>query len=174
MILRNHIVYLIGFMGSGKTTIGRELALHLHWSFIDLDRKIEEYAGKTIPEIFSHNGEEYFRELETRALLDLKSVKNTIISTGGGAPCHHDNMEFMLNTGLTIYLKLTPAELRKRLESRGDRPLIKNLDEGNLKIFIEGRLAEREKWYDRSEIIIGGFNPDIDQIIHLVRFKLNL
>ena len=174
MIIRNHIVYLIGFMGSGKTTIGRELALNLRWSFVDLDKKVEEYAGKTISEIFSQNGEEYFREIETKSLIALKSQKNVIISTGGGAPCHDENMEFMLDNGLTIYLKLTPAELKKRLESRGERPLIKDLDDENLKIFIEKRLTDREKWYDRSEITIGGSNPDIDQIVHLVRFKLNI
>ena len=162
-------------MGSGKTTIGRQLALQLNWSFIDLDKKIEENAGKTIAEIFSQNGEEYFREIETKVLENLKSVKNTIISTGGGTPCHDENMEFMLGNGLTVYLKLTPDELETRLsESRGDRPLIMNLDNGNLKVFVEKKLADREKWYDRSEIIIGGINPDIDQIVHLVKFKLTI
>ena len=175
MITRNHIIYIIGFMGSGKTTIGRQLALQLNWSFVDLDKKIEENAGKTIGEIFSQNGEEYFREIETKVLENLKSVKNTIISTGGGAPCHDENMEFMLGNGLTVYLKLTPDELETRLsESRGGRPLIMDLDKESLKIFIEKKLADREKWYDRSEIIIGGINPDIDQIVHLVRFKLNI
>jgi shikimate kinase len=166
---------MIGFMGCGKTTIGRELALRLKWSFVDLDKMVEEHAGKTIPEIFSQNGEECFREIETKVLENLKSVKNTIVSTGGGTPCHDENMEFMLGTGLTVYLKLTPDELESRLsESRGGRPLIIDLDKGNLKVFIEKKLAEREKWYERSEIIIGGINPDIDQIVRLVRFKLNL
>lgn len=175
MIIRNHIIYIIGFMGSGKTTIGRQLALQLNWSFVDLDKMIEENAGKTIAEIFSQNGEEYFREIETKVLENLKSVRNTIISTGGGTPCHHENMKFMLGNGLTVYLKLTPDELETRLsESRGGRPLIMDLDKENLKVFIEKKLADREKWYDRSEIIIGGINPDIDQIVHLVRFKMNI
>jgi len=175
MTAGNHIIYIIGFMGSGKTTIGRELALRLGWSFVDLDKKIEEHTGKTIPEIFSQKGEEYFRETETAILENLKNVKNTVISTGGGAPCHHGNMDLMLDTGLTIYLKLTPGELKSRLsDSRGDRPLIMNLDDENLMIFIEKKLSDREKWYDRSEIIIGGINTSIDQIVHLVRFKLNI
>jgi shikimate kinase len=175
MIVRSHIIYIIGFMGSGKTTIGRELALKLNWSFTDLDKKIEEYAGKSIPEIFSQKGEGFFREIETKVLESQRTVVDTVISTGGGTPCHGDNMKFMLDTGLTIYLKLSPAELETRLsDSRGERPLIMNLDKGDLKIFIERKLADREKWYDRSEIIIGGINPDIDQIVHLVRFKLNI
>lgn len=175
MIVRNHIIYIIGFMGSGKTTIGSKLALQLNWSFVDLDKKIEENAGKTIAEIFAQNGEEYFREIETKVLENLRSVRNTIISTGGGTPCHDENMEFMLGNGLTVYLKLTPGELETRLsESRGGRPLIMDLDKENLKVFIEKKLADREKWYDRSEIIIGGINPDIDQIVNLVRFKLTI
>jgi shikimate kinase len=172
---RNHIIYIIGFMGSGKTTIGRELALRLGWSFVDLDNKIEEHTGMSIPEIFSQNGEEYFREKERTLLQNLKNLTHTVISTGGGAPCHHDNMSLMLGTGLTIYLKLSTDELMSRLAgSRGDRPLIMDLDNENLKIFIEEKLTGREKCYERAEIIIGGINTDIDQIEHLVRFKLNI
>lgn len=175
MIVRNHIIYVIGFMGSGKTTIGRELALRLNWSFVDLDKKIEDHTKKTIPEIFSQNGEKYFREIESNVLKSLSSVNKTIISTGGGTPCHDENMKLMLSTGLTVYLKLTPDELETRLqESRGGRPLIMDLDKENLRIFIEKKLTEREKWYELSEIIIGGINTDVDQIVHLVRFKLNI
>jgi shikimate kinase len=109
MIVRNHIIYIIGFMGSGKTTIGRELAFRLNWSFVDLDNKIEEFAGKTIPEIFSQNGEEYFREIESNILKSQSSANKTIISTGGGTPCHDENMKLMLSTGLTVILNLHPT-----------------------------------------------------------------
>ncbi len=111
MTARNHILYIIGFMGSGKSTAGKKIASHIGWSFIDLDKKIEEHTGKTIPEIFSQDGENYFREIETKLLRNLKTGSDTVISTGGGTPCHSDNMNFMLKTGLTLYLKLTPAEL---------------------------------------------------------------
>ena len=125
MMAKNHIIYIIGFMGSGKTTAGKKLASLLGWSFIDLDKRIEEYTGKTIPEIFSQNGEDYFRIIETQLLRNLKSCTKTVISTGGGTPCYIDNMDFMIETGLTIYLKLTPAELKSRLsQSKGERPLI--------------------------------------------------
>ena len=136
-MLNSNKVYIIGFMGSGKTTTGRKLAGMLGWAFTDLDRSIEEYTGMTIPEIFSDKGEAYFREVEAAMLRKQHQEVNTVISTGGGAPVYDDNMDFMLEAGLTIYLKLTPGELRSRLsESKGERPLIKNLDQNELLSFI--------------------------------------
>jgi shikimate kinase len=171
---KNHIIYIIGFMGSGKTTAGKKLASLLGWSFIDLDKKIEEYTGKSIPEIFLQNGEEYFRETETLLLRNLKTGSQTVISTGGGTPCHSDNMDFMLETGLTIYLKLTPGELRSRLSgSKGERPLIKNLDQNELLSFIRQKLADREKCYERSDIIIKGIDLDISLLQSVVDLRLN-
>jgi shikimate kinase len=175
MIAKPHIIYIIGFMGSGKSTAGKKLASLLEWSFLDLDKKIEEHAGKTIPEIFSENGEEYFRNLEAQLLKSLKSYTNTLISTGGGTPCYKDNMDFMLQTGLTLYLKLTPEELKSRLSgSKGERPLIKDIDKDNLLSFIIEKLADRGKWYDRSEIIVAGINLDIKLLLPLVKSKLNI
>ena len=89
-----------------RSTAGKKLASLLGWSFIDLDNKIEEHTGKTIPELFSKYGEDYFRNIESEVLRNLKSQTNTVISTGGGTPCYENNMDFMLETGLTIYLKL--------------------------------------------------------------------
>jgi shikimate kinase len=91
-------VYIIGFMGSGKTTTGKKLASMLGWSFIDMDKKIEEYTGKKITELFSNYGEEYFRNIESEVLRKLKSETDVVISTGGGTPCHGSNMDFMLET----------------------------------------------------------------------------
>jgi shikimate kinase len=175
MMAGNHIIYIIGFMGSGKTTAGKKLATLLGWSFIDLDKKIEEHTAKTIPEIFSQNGETYFREIETKLLRNLKSGYNTIISTGGGTPCHSDNMAFMLETGMTIYLQMTPGELKSRLsESKGERPLIKDLDQNELLHFIEQMLAEREKWYSKSDIIIKGIDLDMSLLLSFVKSGLNI
>jgi shikimate kinase len=175
MIAKPHIIYIIGFMGSGKSTAGKKLASLLGWSFIDLDKKIEEHTGKTIPEIFTENGEEYFRNLEAQLLKNLKSCTNTLFSTGGGTPCYKDNMDFMLQTGLTIYLKLTPEDLKSRLSgSKGQRPLIKDIDKDNLLSFIVEKLADREKWYDRSEIIVTGINLDIKLLLSLVKSRLNI
>jgi shikimate kinase len=172
---KNNIVYIIGFMGSGKSTAGKKLASHLAWSFIDLDKKIEEHAARTIPEIFSQNGEDYFRDIEAQILRKLKSCSNTVISTGGGTPCFNNNMDFMIETGLTLYLKLTPAELKSRLsESKGDRPLIKGLDPSELQSYIEEKLAVREKFYSRSDITVEGINLDINLLFSLVKSRLNI
>jgi shikimate kinase len=174
-MVKNQIIYIIGFMGSGKSTAGKKLASLLGWSFIDLDKKIEEHEGKTIPEIFSERGEDYFRVVEKQLLRNLKSETETIISTGGGTPCYSDNMNIMLESGLTIYLKLTPMQLRSRLsESKGDRPLIKDLDHEKLLSFIEKKLAYREKQYNRSALIIEGIDMDTKELLLLVKSRLNI
>jgi shikimate kinase len=168
-------IYIIGFMGSGKTTAGKKLASLLGWSFIDLDKRIEEYAGKTIPEIFSQSGEDYFRIIETQLLRNLKMCTKTVISTGGGTPCYIDNMDYMIETGLTIYLKLTPAELKSRLsQSKGKRPLIKDLDQNELTSFIKEKLAVREKWYERSDITMDGIDLDINLLLSHVKSSLSI
>jgi shikimate kinase len=164
------LVYIIGFMGSGKSTAGRKLAASLGWAFIDLDRKIEEVAGKTIPQIFSDEGEGKFRELETSVLQSLKSELNTVISTGGGTPCHGDNMDLMLDSGITIYLKMTPEQLTSRLmESTGQRPLLKNIPDEKLNEFISKKLGSREKWYKKANITLEGKNLDINLLTSLIR-----
>jgi shikimate kinase len=174
MNVKNQIIYIIGFMGSGKSTAGKKLASLLNWTFIDLDKNIEEYTRKSIPEIFSQYGESYFRDLESHLLRNLETHSHTIISTGGGTPCHSDNMDFMLDTGITIYLKLTPGQLLSRLsESKGGRPLLKDLKPEELHSFIEKKLAERKGWYDKSELIVEGIDLDINNLLSLVKSRLN-
>jgi shikimate kinase len=162
-------------MGSGKSTAGKKLASHLGWTFLDLDTEVEKRAGKTISEIFSQNGEDYFRKLETEVLRDFESHTDTVISTGGGTPCHSDNMNFMLENGLTIYLKMTPSDLINRLsDSAGKRPLIKDLNQVQLLQFIGEKLDVRSSFYERSEITIDGNNLDISLILEVVKTSLNI
>jgi shikimate kinase len=175
MIPGNHIVYLIGFMGSGKSTAGRKLASHLGWSFIDLDDKIEFRAGKAIKDIFSEHGEEYFRELESEVLKEFQNQTDIVISTGGGTPCFSGNMEYMNRTGLTVYLKLNPGQLKSRLAgTREERPLLKNLDDNSLLNFIEEKLEFREKWYSMADLIVDGFSADIVQTAILIKNSLTI
>lgn len=169
------IVYIIGFMGSGKSTAGRKLAASLGWAFIDLDRKIEEFARKTIPRIFSEEGEEQFRKIESEVLKDLTNTENTIVSTGGGTPCHGSNMEYMLRTGVTIYLKMTPDQLARRLlNSSGERPLLKNIPDDKLPVFIEEKLSHREQWYKKADIIVDGLSLNIELLKSMIGSAVNM
>lgn len=168
-------VYIIGFMGSGKTTAGVKLASRLDWTFTDLDSNIEEHTGMTIPRIFSDKGEQFFREVEAEMLRKLHSATNIVISTGGGTPVYSDNMDYMLETGLTLYLKLTPGQLKSRLSgSDGERPLISNLKEEELLGFIKQKLQYREKWYGRSELIVNGFDIDLSSVCAEVRARFGI
>ncbi|HOW10648.1 MAG TPA: shikimate kinase [Bacteroidales bacterium] len=148
-------IYIIGFMGSGKSTTGRKLAGFLKWSFVDLDELIEKKSGMKIRDIFSEKGEEYFRLSEAEALKETESLSDTVIATGGGAPCFGENMKFMLDNGLTIYLKLPPDKLKDRLaKPDGKRPLLEGIDKDNLEQYISAKLGEREKWYSSAKLII--------------------
>jgi|WetSurMetagenome_2_1015567.scaffolds.fasta_scaffold462438_2 shikimate kinase len=168
-----HILYIIGFMGSGKTTTGKRLASSLGWSFVDLDKKIEEHTGMQIPDIFSQFGEDHFRKIESEVLKSLVPLNNTVVSTGGGTPCFGTNMEFMLATGLTVYLKLSPAQLVSRLSTSSDeRPLIKDLKGSSLLQFIEDKLIVRSEWYEKSKLIVDGFEMNITNLDSIVRFHL--
>ena len=159
--MQRQIVYLVGFMGCGKTTAGKKLAASLKWNFIDLDKQIEQKTGFKIGELFTAKGEEYFREIEAETLRELTFDSNCVVSTGGGTPCFGSNMEFMLGNGYTIYLKLTPAQLAARLKNSLNRPLLQNITEQELPAFIESKLAERLKWYEKSHLVADGFNVNI-------------
>jgi shikimate kinase len=172
-MLNSRRLYIIGFMGSGKTTVGKKIASMLGWTFIDLDKKIEELEGKTIPEIFAHSGETYFRTLESEVLKGITCNKGIVVSTGGGTPCHGDNIDYMLRTGLTLYLKLSPGQLKSRLvNSKGERPLINNLDEAGLLLFINEKLAEREVFYSRAEVTVEGIDTDLNLLYSCLKRDL--
>jgi len=163
-------IFLLGFMGSGKSTTGKKLASQLNWSFIDLDEKIEQTTGMEIRDIFSEKGEAFFRKIESDTLKGMASESNAVISTGGGTPCFGDNMDFMLRTGLTVYLRMTPARLKSRLAGTSEhRPLLKDIGKDGLQEYITAKLAEREKWYSRAEIIVDGFNTDFSALYTLVK-----
>lgn len=121
-------IYLIGMMGSGKTTTGRALAQMLQMPFIDLDDLIVEKSGKTINELFASEGEPYFRDLESKLLAEVVKKENQIIATGGGAVINAKNAELLKQTGLIIYLKTGFPVLWERVKTKKDRPLLKNQD----------------------------------------------
>ena len=120
-------IFLIGFMGCGKSTLGKKLALKLGYTFVDIDKEIERMVNMSISEYFQKHGEEAFRELESSALKTINLPENSIIATGGGAPCFFDNLQWMNENGTTIYLSLSPKALAKRLENDTEqRPVLQN------------------------------------------------
>ncbi|MEJ7560232.1 MAG: shikimate kinase [Pedobacter sp.] len=158
-------IFLIGFMGCGKTTLGRKLAQKMNYSFKDLDHELEAAAGMSVSDYFSANGEEAFRLLEKETLQNRDFPTNCVISTGGGTPCFFDNMEFMNRSGITIYLDMPPAALAKRLEhSKHKRPLIANKDEEQIVAFIKEKIEERNAYYKRSFLTVNGINITADQV----------
>jgi len=158
-------VYIIGFMGSGKTTAGKNLASELKWNFVDLDHEIEKREGKAISDIFTDLGEEYFRQLESKILRELETNRDTVISAGGGTPCFGNNMEFMLSTGSVIYLRLTPLQLRSRLElETHKRPLVKEKSGNELLLYITLKLSEREMYYLKANHVCDSIDLDIKDL----------
>lgn len=150
-------------MGSGKTTIGKLLAERLGCSFVDMDVHIEEKYFKSVSQIFAEKGEQTFRLLEQQCLHEVAQFENIIISTGGGAPCFFDNMDYMNVHGLTIYLKLTPSELATRLEAShaNKRPLLADRKGEELRQFIADGLSVREPFYSKAAYSIYGTEEEI-------------
>jgi len=148
-------IYIIGFMGSGKSTFGKELAEEIGYSFIDLDKEIESKEKASIQQIFKDKGEEAFRKMEYLALRETEKEENIIIATGGGAPCLNDNMKWMNEHGLTIYLKLFEGELKRRIEPEmSTRPLLNGIEPDDLERFIYNTLRERAYYYHQAKILI--------------------
>lgn len=154
-------IYLIGYMGCGKSTLGRRLAKHLGLQFIDMDHYIEERNCKSIPKIFAEDGEAEFRKKERHALEELSEFTDIVIATGGGAPCFFDNIDLMNKTGKTIYLNIHPNILADRLlKSKTERPLIKGKSREELIEFIDETLLKRNEFYLQANYQIT--EPDID------------
>jgi len=147
-------IFIVGYMGVGKTTIGKGLGKLLNIEFIDLDKYIQNKYRKTIPEIFEEKGEDGFRIIERGALDEVSAFENVIVSTGGGAPCFFDNMEKMNASGVTVYIEADPEELANRLlASKTVRPLIVGKSREELIPFIEQHLSARERYYKQAHIV---------------------
>ena len=166
----NTRIFLIGFMGSGKSTLGVKLARQLGYKFADMDYLIEETAEMSVPAIFAEHGEEVFRKWEQDILTELCQRENLVISTGGGAPCHSNLMDLMNSHGTSIYIQLSPEALKDRLlRSRTERPLIKGKSESELLDFIKTLLEKREIFYKQATHIIDGMNVQTEELARLLR-----
>ena len=152
-------IFLIGYMGAGKTSVGKVMAERMSLSFVDLDFYIEGRFHKTISQLFEEKGEDGFREIERKMLREVAMFEDVLVSTGGGAPCFFDNMEFMNQTGTTVYLKVSPEELGKRLEPvKHTRPVLKGRYGDGLVGFIKDGLLKREPYYTQAKVVFDAEN----------------
>lgn len=145
-------VFLIGFMGAGKSTLGRGLSSCCPWlTYVDLDDMIEEREGMPVADIFACRGEAYFRRRESELLREVSSRRDVVVGCGGGTPCHSGNMEWMNACGVTVLLQASvPVLLRRLLEAQSGRPLIAGLSAKELEGFIVAKQAERAPYYNRA------------------------
>lgn len=156
-------VFIIGFMGCGKTTWGRKLANHLGVDFLDLDHVFEAKVGKTITEYFTEYGQDAFREMESTILKETEYPEKVVVSTGGGLPCFFDNMAWMNTNGKSLYIKLSPKTLAERLDKgKTTRPLILGKHGDELVEFIAEKLSERESFYEQATHIVNGIDMSVE------------
>ncbi len=168
-------IILLGYMGSGKSTVGKLLSKTIDYNSLDLDKVIEKQAGLSISEIFHQKGEIYFRKLEHQTLKEiLKTDDNSIISLGGGTPCYANNMElFKQQNTITIYLNCTADELFDRLNfNKSKRPLIANMNAAALKEYIAKHLFERSFYYNQAQIKIDTNNKTKSEIVEEIKKRL--
>lgn len=148
-------VFLLGMPGSGKSTLGRALAASLGRQFIDLDTYIEGRFSRTVADIFATMGEERFRQIEASLLREVAEMENVVVALGGGAPCHHGSMDYVLSRGDTVWLRASRARLHERLcRYRRKRPAVAALDDDAVWEYIDRLAAEREPVYARAAIAI--------------------
>ncbi|MBR3495093.1 MAG: shikimate kinase [Prevotella sp.] len=145
-------IIIVGYMGSGKTTVGKALSKDLGIPFYDLDWYIESRMRKTVAQIFAERGEEGFRKIEHNMLHEVAEFENVIISCGGGTPCFFDNMDYMNGQGETVYLQASPDVLYNHLKmGKTERPLLKNKTPEEMQVFIAEQLEKREPYYSKAK-----------------------
>ena len=156
---RGSLIYLTGFMGSGKSTVGPIVANTIGYEFTDIDREIERRAGKQISEIFAEDGEEAFRTFELGALQDLSVLEHHVIALGGGTIASEENFDLVRRSGIMVYIQLSSDEILRRVQRRSDRPLLRAADGSALPPDILQQrildlLAKREVFYRRADIVV--------------------
>lgn len=172
-------IFLMGYMGAGKTTLGEAFAKSLGVEFIDLDWYIEGRYQQTVSQIFSARGEEGFRKIERSLLHEVGEFENVVISTGGGTPCFFDNMDFMNEHGTTVYLKADNEVLLERLLiSRHQRPILSGKSDDELRTFISESLEKREPFYTRAKEVFDSSklenHAQVAQSVILLKEQLGL
>ncbi|MDX2442794.1 MAG: shikimate kinase [Bacteroidales bacterium] len=164
-------IFLIGFMGAGKSKLGRSLANNIGVDFIDLDDEIARIHNQSISKIFEEKGESGFREIEKEVLKDWIKRDNYLMACGGGTPCYKNNMDLMNASGSTVYLDVPSEVLLSRLSnSKVNRPLIQGMTKSELEIYIDNKINERKPYYLKSKIWINPIETSLDTIVTSLRY----
>lgn len=169
------IIFLVGYAGSGKSSLGKRLARRMGLRFVDTDNVVEQQVGAPIADIFHYEGEEYFRIAERRAVEGLTNEgMDLVIATGGGLPTWRDNMEWMLRTGVTIYLRRSPEQILSRLSDYGrmKRPMFRGKSDEELVAFMREQMAERDKYYTQAHIEVDCNAKSDDDVVEYIVNKL--
>ncbi|HEV7347212.1 shikimate kinase [Telluribacter sp.] len=161
-------IFLVGMPSSGKSTLGKKLAKALWYRFVDMDKLIVKEEQMSIPEIFAGKGEAYFREVESRVLKTTRPNRGLVVATGGGAPCFFDNMQFIRDNGISVFLDVPPVLLACRIESHGqdDRPLLSGVS--SLEKELTTKYEARLPFYSQADLTISG-ETDINTLLYLIR-----
>lgn len=161
-------IFLLGMPSSGKSTLGRQLAKQLNYEFVDLDARIEIAEGKKVSEIFSLYGEEHFRKAESQQLKKLVKDTRAIVATGGGTPCFFDNMAYIKENGISVFLDVSPQKIMERMlmSKKNDRPLV-DLNQADVLEKIQNLYNSRLEIYRKADIIIEG-DTDCDTIMWIL------
>ena len=167
-------VFIIGYMGAGKSTVGKRLANNLDIPFVDLDDAFEARFRYSIPRFFDHFGEKRFREFEHQCLKEIiVEHAEAVISTGGGTACFKNNISLMNKEGITVYIKMHPKSLALRLnQARRLRPVVRDIKNSDMQKFIEEQLAEREPYYEQATTIIKGESLDLADLISKLKTEI--
>ncbi|HPE34085.1 MAG TPA: shikimate kinase [Bacteroidales bacterium] len=168
-------VYLIGYMGSGKSTAGKQLARILDYTFLDIDRHFEETFRITVMDFFQKYDEQAFRILERKLLQDTFQLNNYVISTGGGTACFQDNIKLINQNGISVYISMHPDSLFTRLKNaKRPRPRIILLNDEQLKSQIDKDMLQREQIYQLAHVKVKGENLDVMALARLIAPKLGI
>lgn len=163
-------IIIVGYMGSGKTTVGKALSKEIDMPFYDLDWYIESRLRKTVPQIFAERGEDGFRTVEHNMLHEVAEFENVIVSCGGGTPCFFDNMDYMNEQGQTVYLKASPEVLYGHLIiGKTERPLLKGKSPDEMKAFIQQQLETREPFYSKAK-----YTLNVDLMDNYEKIKISV
>ena len=163
-------IYLVGYMGAGKTTAAKRLAHRLGWEHYDTDALFEEKYHISVDDFFHKYDEALFRKLESQILQSTENLENAVISTGGGTPCFNDNMTWMNGHGTTVFLKISPQTAVSRIMlSKKKRPLAAGKTEGELATFVEKHYGARMSFYEQAQHVVKGEDLDIEALLALLQ-----